>query len=133
MECEIRSLVNVRDLQPECARVLHETLFVPVLIYVSEIMLWKEERSSIRAVHMDNLRGLFGIWRMNRVLNARVRELCGVTKGVDERVDEGVLRWFGYEERMERDRIGKRVYVVKCAGSRSVSRPRKRWINTVNE
>ena len=27
-----------------------------------------------------------------RVLNARIRELCGVTKRVDERIDEGVLR-----------------------------------------
>ena len=29
----IRSLVNARDLQLECARMLHETLLVPVLIY----------------------------------------------------------------------------------------------------
>ena len=29
----IRSLVNARDLQLECARVLHEILHVPVLMY----------------------------------------------------------------------------------------------------
>ena len=64
----IRSLVNARDLQLECARVLHETLLVPVLIYGSETMLWKEkERSRTRAVQMDNLRGLLGIRRMDRV------------------------------------------------------------------
>ena len=61
---------------------------------------------------MDNLRGLLGITRMDRVPNARISELCGVTKGVDERIDEGVLRWFGHVERMENDRIAKRVYVV---------------------
>ena len=33
---------------------------------------------------MDNLRGLLGIRRMDRVLNARIRELCGVRKGLDE-------------------------------------------------
>ena len=31
----IRSLVNARDLQLECARVFHETLLVPVLMYGS--------------------------------------------------------------------------------------------------
>ena len=31
---DIRSLINARDLQLECARVLHETLLVPVLMYV---------------------------------------------------------------------------------------------------
>ena len=35
----IRSLVNARDLQLECPRVLHETLHVPVLMYGSGIML----------------------------------------------------------------------------------------------
>ena len=43
----ITSLVNARDLQLEYARVLHDTLLVPVLIYDSETMLWREkERSS---------------------------------------------------------------------------------------
>ena len=37
-----------------------------------------------------------------RVPNARIRELCRVRKGVDERIDEGVLRWFDH---VERDRM----------------------------
>ena len=36
----IRSLVNARELELECAGVLHETFLVPVLIYGSETMLW---------------------------------------------------------------------------------------------
>ena len=53
----IRSLVNVRGFQLECAMVLHESLLVPVLMYGSETMVWTEEkeRSRIRAVQMDNL------------------------------------------------------------------------------
>ena len=35
-------------------------------------------------------------------------------KGIDERVDEGVLWWFGHVERMENDRIAKRIYVGEC-------------------
>ena len=45
---------------------------------------------------MDNLRTLFGIRRMDRFSNARIRKLCRETKGVDERIGEGVLRWFGH-------------------------------------
>ena len=53
--------------------------------------IWREKkRSRIWAVQMDNLRGLRGIGRMDGVPNARIRELCGVTKGVDERIDEGI-------------------------------------------
>ena len=82
---------------------------------------------------MDNLRGLLGIRRMDRVLNARIRELCGVTKGVDEIMDEGVLRWFGHVERMERNRIAKRVYVGEGASNHLLGRPRKRWTDTVKD
>ena len=90
-ELQLPSGPKPRHLQFECSRVLHETLIVPVM-YGSETMLWKEKkRSRIKGVHMDNLRGLIGIMRMDRVPNPRIRELCGVTKRVDERNDEGVL------------------------------------------
>ena len=82
---------------------------------------------------MDNFRGFIGIKRMDKGLNARIRELCRVKKGLDERIDEGVLQWYGYVERMEKARIAKRVYVGEGAGSRSVGRPWKRWIDTVKE
>ena len=49
----IRSLVNARSLQLEYARVLHGSLLVPVLMYGSETMIWREkERSRIRGVQM---------------------------------------------------------------------------------
>ena len=71
-------------MQLECARILHETLLVPVLMYCSETVLWKEkERSRIRAVQMDDLRGWVG-------------ELCRVKQGLDERSDKGVLWWRGW-------------------------------------
>ena len=67
---------------------------------------------------MDNLRGLLGVRRMDRVPNARIRELCSSL---------GILK------RMENDRIAKRVYVGECVGSRLVGRRWKRWIDPVND
>ena len=58
-ENPIRSLVNARDLHLECASFLH------VLMYGFETMIWKE-RSRIRVVQMDNLKGLLGIKRMDK-------------------------------------------------------------------
>ena len=63
----IRSLVNAMDLQLECAKVLHETLLVTVLLNGSKTKSWREKgRSKVRAVQMDNLRGLVGIRRMDK-------------------------------------------------------------------
>ena len=76
----IRSLVNARSLQLECARVLNESLLVPILTYDSVTMIWREKKKSrVRAVQMDSLRGLLGIRRMDKVPNTRIRHLCGVT------------------------------------------------------
>ena len=40
----VRFLVNAWSLQLEYVRVLHEILFVLVLIYGNETMIWKENR-----------------------------------------------------------------------------------------
>ena len=77
-------------------------------------MIWKvKERSRIRTIQTDNLRSFLGIRRMDEAPNARIRELwgvmCRVTKGVEERIDEGVLLWFDHVDRMENDRIAEKV------------------------
>ena len=55
-------------------------------------MIWREKkRSRIKSVQMDSLRGLLGTGRIDRVPNARIKELCRVTKGIDKRIDESVL------------------------------------------
>ena len=81
---------------------------------------------------MDNLRSVLGIRRMDKAPNVRARELCGVSKLLDERIDEAVLRWFSHVKRMENDRTVK-VYVGECAGNHSVGSLRKRWIDNVKD
>ena len=40
-------------------------------------------------MQVANLRGLLGVRRMDKVPDARIREMCGVMKRVDERIDKG--------------------------------------------
>ena len=65
----IRSLFNIWGFQLEYARVLYRGLLFPVLLYNS-----KADRegkiSRIRDVQVKNLRGVFGIRKMDRILNA---------------------------------------------------------------
>ena len=62
---------------------------------------------------------------MDRIPNARIRGLCS-DEGGNEKIGEVVLWWFGW-----RMISLLRVYGGECAGSRSVGRPRKRWIDIV--
>ena len=52
----------------------------------------EREKSRIRAVQMNYLGDLLGVIRTESIPNARIRELCGVKKWVDERIDEN-MRW----------------------------------------
>ena len=64
----IRTMINAKDLQPECARVLSEILLMPVFMYDSETVIrMGKEKSRIRAVQMENLRCLLGIMKMDKV------------------------------------------------------------------
>ena len=68
-ECR-RKVANERNV---AGAIMSLSLFL-FLMFDSETMLRKEkERSRIRAVQMDNLRGLLGIRRMDRVLNGWIR------------------------------------------------------------
>ena len=57
-------------------------------------------------------------------------ELCGVTKGVDRRIERcsPVVR-----PCRENERNAKRLHVGGCTGSYSVGLSRKRWNDTVND
>ena len=70
---------------------------------------------------------------MDKVLNVGMRELCGVTKRMNEKIDEGALRWFCHVERMGNDGITKKVYVGECTCSHSVGKPRKKWIDILKD
>ena len=64
------------------------------------------------------LQGIAGYQEDGQGPECTDEELCGVRKGLDERIDEGVLRWFGH---VEKHKIAKRVYVGERAGSRSAT------------
>ena len=50
----IKFFVNVRGLQLQCVKVLHESLVVPILMYGSETVIWREkEKSRIRAIQIS--------------------------------------------------------------------------------
>ena len=52
---------------------------------------------------------MLGIRKIDKIPNARVRKFGGVEKVMKERIIESVFGWFGSMERMENNRVPKRV------------------------
>ena len=71
-----------------------------------------------------------GYWRSRP--NEEVRQLYGELDMATE-IKKGRLRWLGHVERMGEERVVNRLYQNTPEGSRSVRRPRLRWVDDVRE
>ena len=101
-------------------------MLLPVLLYSSETMVWnKKYRSKVQCVQMDNLRGMLGVRRIDKMMNEHIRDLCGVKNGVNERTKESMLRWFGHVERMNDSRFLSRCIVASVLKTDALGDRRK--------
>jgi hypothetical protein len=82
---------------------------------------------------MDYLRGMCGVKRIDRVRNDEVRRRCGVSRSVITELDRAQLRWYGHIERMPGTRYTKQIYQGEVVGTRPIGRPKKSWLEGVQD
>ena len=89
------------------------------------------ERQKLNMFEMKCLRSMTGVSRLDRVRNEVVRVRTGVRRELAARVDMNVLRWFSHVERMDNERLLKKVMNVKVDGRSARGRPRFGWMDGV--
>ena len=77
---------------------------------------------------MAYLKRVEGVSRIDRVRNADVREVVR-QEDVMEKVKRKQRTWKENLEKMEDDRLVKKVYTKEIVGKRPRGRPRKKWID----
>ena len=76
---------------------MYEGITEPSLLYGCETwVLNVRDRKRMEAVWMNCLRNICGLKRIDRVPNVEIRRMCGKNVSVSQRMDQGVLRWFGH-------------------------------------
>ena len=90
---------------------MYEGIIEPSHLYGCEVWTLKVcEKKRIEAVEKNCLRNICCLRRSDRVPNVEIRRKCGKNTSMSQRIDQGVLRWFGHVERMGDERMAKRVY-----------------------
>ena len=113
-------------------KVLYEKVVVPTVMYGSESWGMKvTERQKLNVFEMKCLRSMTGVSRLDRVRNEVVRAGTGVRRELAARVDMNVLRWFGHVERMDNERLLKKVMNAKVDRRSARERPRFGWMDEV--
>ena len=121
-----------RNLSKEAKVGMFEGIVEPSLLYGSETWVMnKSERKKIEAVEMDCLRSICDLRRLDRVPNTEVHRRSGKEVTVGAKMDQSVLRWFGHVERMDEERLMRRVYQSDGEGTKRRGRPRKGWLDGV--
>ena len=121
-------MLKCRTLSTDPKRRLYEGVVVPAATYGAETWdMRAEDRRSLDVLEMRCLRSMCGVSLWHRLRNEEVRRRVGVTKELSSRAEMAVLRWFGHMERMENERMTKRVMVAGVRGARARGRPRLGW------
>ena len=128
----VNRVVGSMNVRLDVKKCLYERVVVPTVLYGSEAWSMREkERKKLNVFEMKCLRSMIGVTRMDRVRNERVRERTGVMCDLAGRADESVLRWFGHVERMNDERLTKRVMNSCMIGNRPRGRPKYGWMDGV--
>ena len=128
----VKSMWNVRSLSMKGKRAMYQGIVVPTALYGAET--WGasvRDRKRLDVMEMKCLRSMCGVTRRDRVRNEEVHRRVGVHGTLSERMDKRVLSWFGHVERMEENRLTKRVYKSSAEGVRGRGRPKLGWMDGV--
>ena len=89
------------------------------------------ERRKLNVFEMKCLRSMTGVSRLDRVRNEIVIPRTGVRRELAARVDMNVLRWFNHVERMDAERLLKKVLNAKVDGRSARGSPSFGWMDGV--
>lgn len=113
--------------------IIYTTILRPILLYGSEVWtLTQKNKSKVQAAEMKVLRLIKGVTRRDRIRNEDIRRELGLI-AVTEVVERNQLRWYGHLMRMGEERLPRQALEWIPQGRRPVGRPRKRWMEGVEE
>ena len=127
---ELKGVMKNRGLGMNVKKALYEK--VCRLMYGSGSWGMKvTERQKLNVFEMTCLSSMTSVSRLDRVRNEVVRARTGVRRELAARIDMNVLRWFGHVERMDNERLLRKVMNAKVDGRSASGRPRFGWMDGV--
>jgi len=118
---------------PRLSSQLHETSsqWPPVVSYGAEAWtVTKKDEQALLVFERKIFRRIYGPKYENRAWKSRTnRELEEMSKGenIVKWIKQQRIRWLGHLERMEEDRMPKKIFTQELVGTRQKGRPRKGW------
>ncbi|KAK3524371.1 hypothetical protein QTP70_028025, partial [Hemibagrus guttatus] len=112
---------------------VYRTVVRPAMLYGLEtVSLKKRQESELEVAELKMLRFSLGVTRLDRIRNEYIRGTAHVGH-LGNKVREARLRWFGHVQRRESEYIGRRMLDMELPGRRQRGRPKRRYMDGINE
>ncbi|KAK3571406.1 hypothetical protein QTP86_010698 [Hemibagrus guttatus] len=112
---------------------VYRTVVRPAMLYGLEtVSLRKRQESELEVAELKMLRFSLGVTRLDRIRNEYIRGTAHVGR-LGDKVREARLRWFGHVQRRESEYIGRRMLDMGLPGRRQRGRPKRRYMDGMNE
>jgi hypothetical protein len=130
----LQTVWKERDISLRTKVRVYETMVLSVLLYNAETWTMKAaDESKIRAFEMSVLRRICGVSLRDKWRNDDIKALLGIEIDVVERIQRRRLSYFGHVSRMKSDRVPLRMLNGRIHGNRPRGRPRRNWLDAVEE
>ncbi|KAK3522167.1 hypothetical protein QTP70_026987, partial [Hemibagrus guttatus] len=112
---------------------VYRTVVRAAMLYGLEtVSLRKRQGSELEVAELKMLRFSLGVTRLDRIRNEYIRGTAHVGR-LGDKVREARLRWFGHVQRRESEYIGRRMLDMELPGRRQRGRPKRRYMDGINE
>ncbi|KAK3529832.1 hypothetical protein QTP86_006912 [Hemibagrus guttatus] len=112
---------------------VYRTVVRPTMLYGLEtVSLRKRQESELEVAELKMLRFSLGVTRLDRIKNEYIRGTAHVGR-LGDKVREARLRWFGHVQRRDSEYIGRRMLDMELPGRRQRGRPKRRYMDGINE
>ncbi|KAK3508959.1 hypothetical protein QTP70_015383, partial [Hemibagrus guttatus] len=112
---------------------VYRTVVRPAMLYGLEtVSLRKRQESELEVAELKMLTFSLGVTRLDRIRNEYIRGTAHVGR-LGDKVREARLRWFGHVQRRESEYIGRRMLDMELPGRRQRGRPKRRYMDGINE
>ncbi|KAK3530487.1 hypothetical protein QTP86_024399 [Hemibagrus guttatus] len=122
-----------REISERIKGKVYRTVVRPAMLYGLEtVSLRKRQESELEVAELKMLRFSLGVTRLDRIRNGYIRGTAHVGH-LGDKVREARLRWFGHVQRRESEYIGRRMLDMELPGRRQRGRPKRRYMDGINE
>lgn len=113
---------------------IYRVIIQSVVLYGAEIWQLSEQmRTKLRVMEMDFLRRSAGISRREKIRNERIKEIMGLKQDILHEIERKQLLWFGHVQRMQSNRLPKKLLDWQPQERRKRGRPRPGWRDNVEK